>query len=180
MSQNTHGHFMGEASEGIGTHDLSVISSRVEAAGRALARWGLVIICAWIGLMKFTKYEATGISRYVAHSPLMSWAYHLMSMRQFSAVLGVIEVTVAILIAIRRFSPRASTVGGFLAVFMFLTTLSFLFTTPGIWEPTEGGFPALSGFPGQFVLKDIGLLGISLWVFGESWKASLQQSQQNK
>jgi reactive chlorine resistance protein C len=178
MSQNTHGHFMDDASEGMSAHDLNTISSRVEAAGRDLARWGLVIICAWIGLMKFTKYEATGISLYVAHSPLMSWAFHVMSVRQFSAVLGVTEVGVAILIAARRFSPRASAIGGFIGVGMFLTTLSFLFTTPGIWETSEGGFPALSGFPGQFVIKDIGLLGISLWVFGESWKASLQQSQQ--
>jgi uncharacterized membrane protein YkgB len=32
---------------------------------------------------------------------------------------------------------------------MFLTTLSFLVTTPGVWEPSDGGFPALSGFPGS-------------------------------
>lgn len=31
------------------------------------------------------------------------------------------------------------------AVMMFLTTLSFLFSTPG-WEPSLGGFPALSAF----------------------------------
>jgi uncharacterized membrane protein YkgB len=55
---------------------------------------------------------------------------------------------------------------------MFLTTLSFLMTTPGVWEPSAGGFPALSGFPGQFVIKDLALLGISLWSLGEAWKAS--------
>jgi uncharacterized membrane protein YkgB len=59
---------------------------------------------------------------------------------------------------------------------MFLTTLSFLFTTPGVWEPRAGGFPALSGFPGQFVIKDLALLGISLWSFGEAWKASERKS----
>lgn len=164
---------MGGASQGSGSHDLHMISSQIETAGRELARWGLVIICGWIGFMKFTNYEAVGISVYVAHSPFMSWAYHVMSVRQFSAVLGVIEVAVAVLIALRHYSPRASAIGGILAVGMFLTTLSFIFTTPGIWEASEGGFPALSGFPGQFVLKDIGLLGISLWVFGESWRASL-------
>ena len=55
---------------------------------------------------------------------------------------------------------------------MFLTTLSFLVTTPGAWEPSLGGFPALSALPGQFLIKDLALLGIALWSFGEAWKAS--------
>ena len=45
---------------------------------------------------------------------------------------------------------------------MFLTTLSFLGTTPGVWETSLGGFPALSAIPGQFLIKDLALLGISL------------------
>ena len=79
---------------------------------------------------------------------------------------------IAILIAARPYSPRASAVGSALAVVMFLTTLSFLVTTPGVWEPSAGGFPALSGMPGQFLIKDLALLGISLWLLGEAWKAS--------
>ena len=55
---------------------------------------------------------------------------------------------------------------------MFLTTLSFLLTTPGVWESSAGGFPALSALPGQFLIKDLALLGISLWSLGEAWKAS--------
>src|SRR5262245_41617179 len=126
-------------------HAQRGMSSRVEAAGRGLARYGLVVVVAWIGLMKFTAYEAEGISRYVANSPLMSWVYGFMSHRGFSAVLGVVELTVAILIAVRPFSPRASAVGSALAVGMFLTTLSFLVTTPGVWAAEAGGLPALSG-----------------------------------
>jgi uncharacterized membrane protein YkgB len=153
-------------------HERRAMSSRVEAVGRALARYGLVAVVAWIGLMKFTAYEAEGISRYVANSPLMSWVYGLTSVRGFSAGLGVVEVAIAILIAARPFSSRATILGSALAVGMFLTTLSFLFTTPGVWEPSAGGFPALSGFPGQFLIKDLALLGIALWSFGEAWQAS--------
>src|SRR6516165_3220707 len=148
------------------------LSSQVEAAGRELARYGLVIVVGWIGLMKFTAYEAEGIRLYVTNSPLMSWVYGFLSVRSFSAALGVVEVAVALLIAARPLSPRASALGSALAVGMFLTTLSFLVTTPGVWEPSAGGFPALSGKPGQFLIKDLALLGISLWSFGESWKAS--------
>ena len=153
-------------------HEKSSLSSRVEAVGCELARYGLVVVVAWIGLMKFTAYEAEGIHSFVAHSPLLSWVYGLMSVRAFSAVLGVIEVATALLIAARPFSPRASALGSALAVGMFLTTLSFLVTTPGVWEPTLGGFPALSALPGQFLIKDLALLGISLWSLGEAWRAS--------
>ena len=157
-------------------HETSSMSSRAEAVGRELARYGLAVVVVWIGLMKFTTYEAEGISPFVANSPLMSWVYGPMSVRGFSAILGVVEVVIAILIAARPYSPRASALGSALAVGMFLTTLSFLVTTPGVWEPSAGGFPALSALPGQFLIKDLALLGISLWTLGEAWKASEQRA----
>src|SRR5216683_5157213 len=150
------------------------LSSQVEAVGRELARYGLVVVVGWIGLMKFTAYEAEGISPFVANSPLMSWVYGPLNVRGFSAVLGVVEVAIAILIAARPLAPQISAIGSALAVGMFLTTLSFLVTTPGVWEPSAGGFPALSALPGQFLIKDLALLGISLWSLGESWKASVR------
>src|SRR5262245_9564174 len=157
------------------------MSARVDAVGRGLARYGLVVVVAWIGLMKFTAYEAEGIRLYVANSPLMSWVYGPLSVRGFSAVLGVVEVAVALLIAARPLLPRAAVLGSALAVGMFLTTLSFLITTPGVWEPSLGGFPALAHVagragPGHFLLKDLALLGISLWTLGEAWKASEQRA----
>ena len=155
--------------------EKSSLSSQVEAVGSGLARYGLVVVVGWIGLMKFTTYEAEGIRPFVAHSPLMSWVYGLMSVRGFSAVLGVVEVAIALLIAARPFWPRASALGSALAVGMFLTTLSFLVTTPGVWEPSLGGFPALSAFPGQALIKDLALLGIALWSLGEAWQVSEQR-----
>ena len=152
--------------------EKSSLSSQVEAVGSGLARYGLAVVGGWIGLMKFTTYEAEGIRPFVANSPLMSWVYGFMSVGGFAAVLGVVEVAIALLIAARPFAPRASVVGSALAVGMFLTTLSFLVTTPGVWEPSLGGFPALSAIPGQFLIKDLALLGISLWSLGEAWKAS--------
>src|SRR5260370_33507093 len=89
-------------------HKKRTMSSQVEAVGRELTRYGLVVVVGWIGLMKFTTYEAEGIRPFVANSPLMSWFYGLMSVRGFSAALGVVEVAVAALIATRPFAPRAS------------------------------------------------------------------------
>jgi uncharacterized membrane protein YkgB len=56
---------------------------------------------------------------------------------------------------------------------MFFTTLElFLVKTPGVWEPSAGGFPGLSAMPGQFLVKDLAPLGISLWSLDEAWGAS--------
>ena len=62
-------------------HGQMTLSSQVEAIGPELARYGLVVIVGWIGLMKFTAYEAEGIRLYVTNSPLMSWVYAWMSVR---------------------------------------------------------------------------------------------------
>jgi uncharacterized membrane protein YkgB len=48
---------------------------RVQALGSLVLRYGLVLVIGWIGLMKFTEYEAKGIQPLVAHSPLMAWMY---------------------------------------------------------------------------------------------------------
>jgi uncharacterized membrane protein YkgB len=54
-------------------------------------------------------------------------------------------------------------------VFTFLATLSFLFSLPG-WEKSLGGFLGLSG-SGGFLLKDVVLLGASLFTLGDSLSA---------
>ena len=141
----------------------------IEDIGKAIVRWGLVVVLAWIGGMKFTAYEAMGIQPLVAHSPLVGWMYDFLSVRTFSAMLGCIEIGTATLISVRYVSPKACAVGSILAIGLFATTLSMLFTTPG-WEPTLG-FPALSALPGQFLLKDIALFGAAVWSLGESLKA---------
>jgi uncharacterized membrane protein YkgB len=141
----------------------------IESAGEQIVRWGLIVVLAWIGAMKFTAYEAMGIQPLVAHSPLIGWMYDFLSVRTFSAMLGCIEIATAALLSLRYVSPMASAAGSVLGIGLFATTLSMLFTTPG-WEPTLG-FPALSAMPGQFLLKDIVLFGAALWSLGEALKA---------
>jgi uncharacterized membrane protein YkgB len=145
-------------------------AERIETVGRHFVRYGLVFVLLWIGGMKFTAYEAEGISEFVFNSPLMPWAYQLFSKGQFSAILGLTELFTAVLIAARPISAKLSAVGSALAVGMFLTTLTFMFTTPGVVE-TSLGFPALSAMPGQFLIKDVVLLGAALWTMGEALRA---------
>jgi uncharacterized membrane protein YkgB len=147
------------------------MGDRLKLIGMHVDRCGLVIVLLWIGGMKFTAYEAEGIKPLVANSPLMSWVYRVMSVGGFSSLLGVVEIAIGVLIALRPVWPLGSAVGSGLATGMFLTTLSFLVTTPG-WEPSLGGFPALSAMPGQFVLKDVVLLGVALFSAGEALEAA--------
>lgn len=149
------------------TEQTMAYEATLQTVGNYLLRYGLAFVIAWIGLMKFTAYEAAGIQPLVANSPLMSWVYSVFSVGAFSAVLGVVEIAVAVMIALRAVSPKLCAIGSALAIGMFLTTLSFIFSTPG-WEASLGGFPALSVVPGQFLLKDIVLLGAAVWSLGEA------------
>jgi len=110
---------------------VSVAKNPFEKLGAVFVRYGLVLVLGWIGAMKFTTYEAEGIKTLVQTSPLMSWMYKLLSLQATSNVIGIAELTAAVLIAIRPLAPKLSAIGSVLAVFTFLTTLTFLFSLPG-------------------------------------------------
>jgi hypothetical protein len=81
----------------VSSSSIGILSGRtvvdpvaIEDVGREIVRWGLIVVLAWIGAMKFTAYEAMGIQPLVAHSPFVSWMY-VLSVRSFSAMLGCIE-----------------------------------------------------------------------------------------
>lgn len=136
--------------------------SKLSRVSGLLLRYGLVVVIGWIGALKFTEFEANGIQPLVANSPIMSWLYGVFSVTVFSAILGVVELAVAVLLALKPWWPRLSLAGSVAAIGLFLTTLSFLFTTPGVVESSAGGFPVLSS-TGQFLIKDVVLLAVALW-----------------
>jgi uncharacterized membrane protein YkgB len=144
-------------------------------SGSVLIRYGLVVILIWIGILKFTQYEADGIRPLAEHSPFFSWAFAFLSTREFSNILGVTEITTGILIALRPLSPKLSAIGSVAAILTFLTTLSFIVSTPGVMQDGMP-FPFLSASPGQFLIKDLVLLGAALWTAGEALAATQKQS----
>jgi uncharacterized membrane protein YkgB len=136
--------------------------------GQFLSRYGLVVVLAWIGFGKYVKMESRVL---IQHSPLMSWLYDVFSVTFVARALGSMEIIAALLIALRPLWPRLSAAGSALALVLFLGTLSFLFTTPGVFVTHAHGLPVLSGQPGQFLLKDLVLLGVSVWTLGDSLTA---------
>jgi uncharacterized membrane protein YkgB len=137
-------------------------------SGQLVSRYGLVVVLAWIGFGKYVKMESRVL---IEHSPLMSWIYDVFSVTTVARGLGTMEIVAALLIALRPVWPRVSAVGSALAVLLFLGTISFLFTTPGVVSTHAVGLPVLSALPGQFLLKDLVLIGVALWSLGESLEA---------
>ena len=138
----------------------------LEKAGAFILRYGLVFVLVLWGTAKWTKAEAEGIEPLVSHSPLMSWIYRVMSVQHGSELIGVAELIFALLIVTRRWLPKISAIGSIGCIFMFLTTLSFLATTPGLDDSTQG-----------FLIKDIFLLGAAMWTAGEALRAAGQSTR---
>jgi len=148
----------------------STRGSKIMELGMYGIYFALALIYFWFGGMKFTHYEAVGLLPLVSNSPFLGWIYNIFSVDTFSSLLGVVEVSIGTLIAGRLLSPKFSLIRGALSAGLFFTTLTFMFSTPGVIEPGLG-FPAISVAPGQCLLKDIGLLAASIFVAGHSLMA---------
>jgi len=134
--------------------------------GISVSRYSLVLILLWIGMQKFTAAEAEGIKPLISHSPFMSWMYAVLSVQGASNLIGCVEIVVALLLALRPLSAKASFVGSVGAVFTFLGTTSFLFSTPGVIDHNYA-IPLL-GAVGGFLIKDLVLLGAAVLTASEA------------
>ncbi|MPZ21418.1 MAG: DUF417 family protein [Luteitalea sp.] len=151
--------------------NLSTWAARLEASGGAVLRYGLVAILLYLGTFKFTVEEAKAIEPLVANSPLFSWLHAALGMRGISNVIGVAEIVIAALIAARPVSPMASALGSLLSIGMFLSTLSFLLSTPDLWHFAEGYPLPVTNDAGWFLMKDVFLLGAAVWTAGEALRS---------
>src|SRR6266481_9144826 len=144
----------------------------LEKLGIHVSRYGLVVTLLLIGVLKFTASEAQGIQPLVANSPLMFWLYRIFSLQGVSNLIGVVEIAIAVLIALRPWSARLSFIGSIGAIITFVLTVSFILSTPGAFQFSHG-LPLL-GDAGQFLIKDLVLLGASIWTAAEAHKGMFQ------
>ena len=136
-------------------------AQRLIFVGEFLLRYSLVFFLLFFGALKWTAEEAKGIQPWMEHSPLLFWLVRAFGIRAASECIGVIELTIRGLIAMRSWSPRLSAIGSIAAIPMFLTTLSFLVSTPNVGEASG------------FLLKDLTLLGAAIWTAGEALQAEI-------
>lgn len=178
-------------------------AARLDRAGVAVTRLGLIVVLLLIGGLKAFPYEADGIVPFVANSPFMSlflahdapdYEAHMNKEGElipanrvwhesnrtylFSYGLGTVIVAYGLLLCLHPWLPQAAAVGSFLIFVMSFVTLSFLVTTPEAWVPALGdaqhGFPYLSG-RGRLVVKDAIMMGAALVTMADSAKAYLRK-----
>ncbi|MGN7866004.1 DUF417 family protein [Chryseobacterium sp. 22458] len=127
--------------------------------GYYISLFGAALILLWIGIFKFTPTEAAAIKPLVENHFLTFFVYKIISVQAVSNLIGAIEIIIALLLI---FSAKFAVLKKYAGIGMtvtFLVTLSYLFTTPGIWKIVDG--VPVTDF---FILKDLMLLGFGLMI----------------
>jgi len=155
--------------------NIETVSAATVLVAMPRARYGgwaitaaLAIIFLWFGCLKFTAYEESGVAGFIMNNPLIAWLHGTFGTGGGAKFLGVFEIATGLLIAGRLHDMRLGIVGGAMGVCTFAITLVCMFTTPGTIQPGFDIPLALSAVPGQFLLKDLGLLAACLWIFEDS------------
>ncbi|MFN1580836.1 DUF417 family protein [Vibrio rotiferianus] len=137
--------------------NMTAVSER--NIGYSLGVLGVALVLAWIGIYKFTPTEADLIKPLVENHPAMGWLYSVMSVQAVSNLIGAVEIIVAIGLVVGLKNRKVGFFSGVFATVIFLSTLSFLITTPNTWKVSDGIL--ITNF---FLVKDILFLAISISV----------------
>jgi uncharacterized membrane protein YkgB len=140
---------------------------------------GMIVMLLWAGSYKMTRPGAEGIIPLVSHRPLIFWHFLLFGPYIGSDIIGLTEITAAILFIVGYFKPKAGIIAGLITTFMFFTTSSMIMTTPGAIIAVPGiAYMRYMSFLGLFLFKDVIALGVSLYLvsyFGK--KAILNENK---
>ncbi|OCA78914.1 hypothetical protein BBH99_20330 [Chryseobacterium contaminans] len=142
-----------------GTAQTSGKKQSTYTLGYYISLFGAALILLWIGIFKFTPTEASAIKPLVENHFLTFFVYNIMSVQEVSNLIGVIEIIIALLLIFSAKFAVVKRYAGIGMVVTFLVTLSYLFTTPGIWKMVDG--VPVTDF---FILKDLMLLGFGLMI----------------
>jgi uncharacterized membrane protein YkgB len=147
-----------------GTSTINVESATYKS-GYYISLFGAALILLWIGIFKFTPTEAAAIKPLVENHFLTFFVYKIAGIQTVSNAIGAIEIIIALLLI---FSVKFASLRKYAAIGMivtFLVTLSYLFTTPGVWKVVDR--VPVTDF---FILKDVMLLGLGLMILQNNKK----------
>jgi uncharacterized membrane protein YkgB len=148
--------------------DVDARVAQLEGAGVAILRYGIVFLLVVIGAAKYFAFEAEAIRPLVENSPFLSWMLRAFGLQTTSNLIGTAEIATGLAIASRPVAPALSAAGSAVGAVIFLTTLSFLFSTPGALSLKH---PA-----GGFLMKDVVLLGACVATAAEALRAARARS----
>ncbi|RLJ31790.1 putative membrane protein YkgB [Chryseobacterium sp. 7] len=127
--------------------------------GYYISLFGAALILLWIGIFKFTPTEAAAIKPLVENHFLTFFVYKIISVQAVSNFIGAIEIIIALLLIFSAKFAVLKKYAGIGMIVTFLVTLSYLFTTPGVWKIVDG--VPVTDF---FILKDLMLLGFGFMI----------------
>jgi uncharacterized membrane protein YkgB len=144
---------------------------------------GMIVMLLWAGSYKLTAPGAEGIIPLVSNSPLTWWHFKLFGPYVGSDIIGVTEISAAILIIAGYFRPKAGIVGALITALMFFTTSTMVLSTPGAIVAVQGiKYMRYMSFLGLFLFKDVVSLGVSFYLisyFGRKAIFSENNSRHN-
>jgi uncharacterized membrane protein YkgB len=136
----------------------------------------MVVILVSFGMQKFTPQSAQGIAQYISHSPFVSWL-QVFGLRGEAYALGVVELSIAALLAAGTFSPILSAVGALMGVVTFAMTWSLFFTTLGVVTWSWSTDPMAWNLTGEFLFKNIVLFCVCVVLLLASLPLSIIRSR---
>ena len=144
-----------------------------------LLRASMVIVFFFFGYQKWFQYEAQVLIPFISNGPLISWMYQVFGIRGASTFLGIAEWTFGALILAGFWSRRLGVLGAAGSVVTFVMTVTIIPFMPNGWAASAGGFPAMVGNV-AFLMKDVVLLAVSIYLLKEDVARSLAASGSGK
>ena len=108
--------------------------------------------------------SAQGIAVYISNSPFVWWL-SIFGIRGEADLLGIIELTTAVILAAGAFIPILSALGSLMGVGTFAITWSLFFSTPGVVRWSISTDPIAWNLTGEFLFKDVVLLCVCIVLF---------------
>jgi uncharacterized membrane protein YkgB len=128
-----------------------------------LIRASMVILFFFFGYQKWWAYEADRLDPFITNGPLIWWLYPVFGHRGASWFLGVFEWIFGALLLAGFWDKRLGVLGAAGSTATFIATVSIIPFMPDGWDPSAGGFPAMTGNV-PFLMKDVVLLAVSFYL----------------
>jgi uncharacterized membrane protein YkgB len=141
---------------------------------------GMIVMLLWAASYKMTAPGAEGIVPLVSNSPLIWWHFKLFGTYIGSDIIGLTEISAAILIIAGYFRPKAGIIGALITALMFFTTSTMVLSTPGAVIAVPGiKYMRYMSFLGLFLFKDVISLGVSFYLISYFGRKAILSENSN-
>ncbi len=133
--------------------------------GASLARWSLAPVLVWIGAMRFSTDGVETFATALAESRALWWLSAVIPPVLIAWTTGLLQIGAGVLIGTGKRPGIRLRIGALISLVLAAASLSLFFTNP-VWIESLGGFPFIGS--GQGLLKNVTLLGVSLYLYSEA------------